>query len=582
MIQDQFHPLDEIGVWGCAAHGLVRFEPTQGLRLFIDDVPWPFSGNLLGSLKPLQIVRKPGIEPVPLTPEVISAERAKGRAWQNYSLLLSDYFLFGQPIGGWIYFASDGRRWVIRPGSLVNARAGQPYSLTLNCRPFGYLDEAATAPAVVLPISLADIGQEGTGFRFVMLETINSTGSRAILRLFPVGGGLPTGFMEIAVSDVGGVPVASLQLLHSQAAVRGEWETTHPGITTPLSLLEYRAMYPRSELTGAVYPLGPDLPMFPLGGGTVTLTVAGVDDVSSSRTSGFNAGGTYARGDINITSGRTGRLMALEFDDADTLCEFTYDTRYQYALALPAWTTSHAGALTTSGTSTSSNWVGVNSAAWTEVTGVLATAQRTISESISSTLTIRRNGVEVTSLENVKSYTAAHHATLPSPGGSSWAWSRVGGSNDITGVGRRLDDGGITLPFLIQVVGADTPVTATANKGGPWPQTWVTAPASSFNGGGPAYASEVPVGTAQRDADQIDLQFAPVSYFAGSLASGGVRIEERETQAGAVLARELALLFPHAQLLARGVLPEGSPAAYHPVTHELVTDEVGGIPVTFI
>lgn len=584
MIQDQFHPLDEIGAWGCTAHGLVRFDLTAGQRLFIDDVPWPLPGLISASPRVLQVVRQPGIAPVPLSAEVLAAEREKGRVWQNYALLLSDFFMFGHPLGGWIYFASDGKRWLIRPGSLPNARAGQPYSLTLQCRPFGYLDEASTEPPVSLPISLADIGQEGTGSRFVSFETISSDGGRAILRLFPVGGGLPTGFLEVRVSDVGGVPVASLLLLKSQAAVRGQWATSHPGISTPVSLLEYRAMYPRSVLVGAVYPLGPALPMFPIGGGNVTLAVTDVVDVDSSLTAGFNAGGTYARANLDITSGRAGRLLALQFDDEDQLCEFTYDTQYEYTLRLPAWSTTHAGQLTTSGASSESQWVGVNQHPWAEAVPVQATAQRSVSERIASTLIIRRNGDQLMSLQNEKSYSAQHTATLPPPGGTSWCWSRVevGTGGNITGVGRRGADGGITLPFLIQIGGADTPVNATAVKGGPWPVTTSTGPAVSVNGGSPAYASEMPVGSTQRDADRIDMALGSIGYLTAQGPGFGVQFFETEPAGTGLIRRELALLFPHAAVLARGELPAVTGAAYHPVTHELVTDGIGGIPETFI
>lgn len=582
MIQDQFHPVDEIGVFGCTAHGLVRFDPLLGRRLFIDDVPWPLPGNVSSVPRPLQIVRQPGIEPVPLTEEVLETERAKGRAWQNYALLLTDFYMFGKALGGWIYFASDGKRWLIRPGSTPNARAGLPYSLTLNCRPFGYLDEVAVDDPVLLPITLTDIGQEGTGFRFVSFETINSNGSSAIMRLFPVGGGLPTGFMEVVVGDTGGILNASLLLLKSQADVRGDWATTHPGISSPTELLEYRAMYPQSALTGAEYPFGPDLPMFPIGGGSVTLSVVDVDDVDSARTSGINSAGTYSRGSVHITSGRTDRLLALRFDDADALCEFTYDTLYEYDLNLPAWTTTSSGTLTTTGESSEADWVSINDHPWTESVSVAANAQRSISESITRTLIIRRNGVELSSIESVKSYSADHEAELSAPSGTSWCWSRVGGSNDITGVGRMSASGDVSLPYLINAVASDTPVTALASKGGPWPETWVTTPTESPNGGSPVYGSEMPVGSTQRDADQIQLAFTPVTYSAGVGPGGGVQFFELETVAGTAVARELALLFPHAQLLARGELPAGTAAAYHPVTLELVTDETGGTPETFI
>lgn len=581
MIDSHEHPLDEITEFGYTAHGLVRFDSFFFHRRFVDGVPWPVPGLAPNSSQwPLQIVRKPGIEPVPLTTEQLADERAAGRVWQNYALLLSDWQLFGQTIGGWIYWAADGTPWVIQPGVMPTPQAGQPYSLTLSAQPFGFMDEAPAEP-VELPLTLADIGQAGSALRTVQFETISSDGSRAIMRLGPVGGGLPTGYLEITVSEVDGALSAVLTVLRTQVQVRGEWATTHPGISSAAELLVERATFPQASISGHA-DLGDGVPIFPIGGGVVTVSLAGLVEVDAARTSGFADYATYKQGTAEVVSGRTDRLISLQFDDADALCEFCYDTEYRYSASFPSPTGSATGQLSAYAVSEVAARVPVIGYPMDVDVPVTAEVSRTISERIDRTVRLTRNGTTVAQAASYKSYSRGHTLPLtPAIGGRPWCYSRVGGSNDIDGFGEVLEGGSFTQPYLISAGPESFATTATANLGGPWPRAWVVAPTSTTGRGLPQYAAEVPVGSNQPDADTLQLSFAPITYSAARQVAG-TALAEREVVGGVTEIREICLAYPHAQALARGVVAAGQGAAYHPLTRELVTDSDGGTPFTFI
>lgn len=584
MIDSHNHPLDEIEACGVTAHGLVRFDSVLGYRRFVDDVPWPMAGTLPSNAWPLQMVRMPGIPEVPLTPERLAEEREQGRVWQNYALLLSEWRLFGQNIGGWIYFASDGVRWVIRPGILPQPRAGQPYSVTLDCRPFGYLDEAPAEP-VELIAGIADIQQEGTAFRLIEFETINSTGSVALLRLFPVGGGLPTGYLRIDISDVDGELAAAMSVQLSEVAVRGEWSTTHPGISSAASLYQSRAMLPQANISGHD-TTAEGFPIFPIGGGTVNATLAGLVEVDAARTVGFASYATYRKGSGEVVSGRTGRVIGLAFDHADVLCQFAYDTQYRYTFSMPSPAGSASGALTATASSAPGALVGVIGYPMGVITPVAAEVSRTISERIERTVRLTRNGVAVMEALSAKHYSAVHVIPLaPVAPGVDWCFSALysaeEGVSDIRGFGTVGEGGGYTLPLLLNAAGVSVPTVATQELGGPWPREWVTTPSTTTGLAAPQYAGEVPVGTDQRDADTIGLNVSPVFYQAGR-AGNGMSISEREVIEGVTQIREMCVAWPHATAEARGILSASSGAAYHPLTHDLVTDNIGGTPVSFI
>lgn len=581
MIADQFHPLDDLALFGHTVHGLVRTNVST-TSLVVDGVEFPLSAHystgLAGDPGVLQVVKHPDAGPLDLPEEVLAAERALGRVWQNYALLQRNGMIFGGSIGGWVHIDGLGRRWAIRPGPLVAAAPDAPYALTLECVPFGYLD-GAPMEAVSLPVSCSDLEQLTAGSRVVAFETINSTGSRCILRLTQSGLTLPSGFLEITLSDSGGTLSAVMSVLKSQADVRGTWTTSHPGIASPAELYVTRAICPTATLTGHVIDGG--VPHFPVGGGTVNLSITGFEVREDVLSPWIGLYARYQEGEVTVSSGRTGRVLALAFDEADVLVETTYDTTYEYTGSMPAWTGTAVGEMSNSGDGDF-----INHTPWTIITAPALNVSRTLGESITQTLTLRRNGIEAVGLTNTKSYSVAHAAGL-SPGepGDLWWWASVGleGGEVVQGVALAPYVPGsdvVAIPTLMAPGLSEVTTALLSEKGGPWPES-TSAPLDTTGRGDPELAGEVPVGTTERDADTLQMGFGPVSYLVGGHYAG-VRLRESGPVSGATLVREIALLYPHAELLARGVVNDLLSMAYHPVEHIIETSTDPALDILFV
>jgi hypothetical protein len=574
MIDSSLHPLDEVVLFGHTVHGLIKGN-VSGNVLVVDGEEFPVPADYLlglaGDPGVVQVVRHPEAGPVPLAEDVLAAERAEGRVWQNYAMVQRNGMLFGRGIGGWIHIDSLGRRWVIRPGSMPAAVPGAPYTLTLDCRPFGYFDEAPME-AVSLPVTCPDVQLLTPGPRFVTIETANSVGSRCILKL-STSSELPSGFLEISMSDDEGELAATLTVLRSHEAVRGTWNSSHPEGTVIGDLFPTYALCPTISLAGAVESEG--VPYFPEGGGTVTLTVTGVEEVESFRTTGFAAYATYRKGVVEASCGRVGRIVAMSFDEADVLIETTYDTAYSYSGSMPGWSGSAVGSMSNYGEGEF-----INATAWDVAVTPAVSASRVISESVSQTLTVRRAGSAAVLITNTKSYSAPHNMGLDPLASGDWGWAYIGGFNDIAGVGARGT--GVTFPKLANPTASVVATTATAEKGGPWPAEWTTAPTSTTGVGNPEYTSDLPLNDPERDADNLEMAFGPVDYLLNRSAGGGTAVWESEPGVGVALVREIALLFPHAELLARGEEGAGLNVAYHPVDHVIEVSPEPTIDVIFV
>lgn len=558
MITDQFHPLDELGLFGHTIHGLVTGSINQAF-VEVDGVNHPLPNGYRVGGGTRQIVRHPAAGPVELDPETLAAERAQGRVWQNYALIKAEPLgdiIFGQRVEGWIFIDSIGQRWLARVLSLPDAVPGSPYSFTLRLTPFGYLDGAPMEP-VELTLTCPDIQQAPGSARSVGMITANSTGSRAILQLVPAspGNALPSGFLEITLSDDDGVPSGVLSVLLSQEEARGEWDTTHPTTTSPTSLFTYHNLLVAAELAGAVYPEGPDIPYFPDGGGTATVTVTGLVEVPVG--SGLDI---YAKGDVSISCGRTGRVLTMAFDDTDTLVPLTFDTRYDYTASVPGWEGDASGVITSSGDD-----VHINEYPWTVVDAPAVEVSRTLSEAVESTIIVRRGGVEAFQVTNRRSYSATVTAELE-PYAGSWAWAAGY-------IGRWLGAGMFAFAERVDTSAASSPADATAEKGGPWPETTATTPDTVFGNGAVSYLSGFPLGATERDADVLDFAFTVAYRFEHGVER--VRFDELAGSGSGTVAREIGLVFPHAELLARG-LDRSRGVAYDPISHAVtVADEVG-------
>lgn len=566
MIELGQHPADEVTLFGHTVHGLVKGTVSDKVCV-IDGVEHPLPRDYpLQGPETLQIVRHPAAGPVPLAPEVLAAERAEGRVWQNYALIKGDsFYLYGQALGGYIHIDSLGRRWAVVINSLPDATPGAPYSLTLDCRPFGYLDGAPEDMAPVeLHVTCADIQQITIGQRFVRWGMADSTGSRIILMLAPKtpSDALPSGFLQIQISDTAGELAATLSVLRSQEAVRGEWSNTHEAVDDPYTLLDNRHYLPGGPLTGADYPAGPETPYFPAGGGTITLTV----DTVYSIPTWINVDNALV-GSIEASCERTGRILALAFDEADVLVEYTVDTTIDYTANLPEYTGTAAGTLTAYGdgvpAQTKSSWSG----------SVAGSISRTVSESLTKRITLRRNGAAVYTIVDEASYSATLTSALPS---ADW-WRPA-----LNGVWLSVDD---HITYATSSNGSRFPLWRNESKpasyshGGNWPESW-TAPVAVWESGNLAL-NQFPWGFdgSESGSDVIGLAFSPYAYRVWADLESATLCERRGTAPSAHWNGVRA--YAHASVTLAAMYYSGGTGqriAYHPVEHTTYIDTDNSSP----
>jgi len=567
MIELGQHPADEVTLFGHTAHGLVK-GTISNLRCVVDGVEYPLPSDYhLPGPATLQIVQHPAAGPVALSPEVLAAERAEGRVWQNYALIKGDsFYLYGQALGGYIHIDSLGRRWaVVISGWTYTATPGTPCSLTLDCRPFGYLDGAPEGmEPVELTATCADIQQIGSGERWVYPGMADSTGSKIILMLVPKtpSGALPSGFLQIQISDTDGELAATLSVLRSQEAVRGEWSNTHEAVADPYTLLDDRHYLPGGPLTGADYPAGPVTPYFPAGGGTITLAVGTVYSVP-----GDGGANNTLVGSIEASCGRTGRVLALAFDEADVLVEYTVDTTIDYTASLPEYTGTVAGTLTAYGDGIPAQAAG----SWSG--SVAGSISRTVSESLTKRLTLRRNGSAVYTIVDEASYSATLTSALPS---AAW-WRPV-----LNGLWHSVDD---HITYATSSNGSRFPLWRTESKpasyshGGNWPESW-TAPVAVLESGSLAL-NQFPWGDdgSAFGTDKIDLAFSPYAYRAWVDMESATLCERRGTAPSA--GWDGVRAYAHATVTLEDMYYSsgtGKRIAYHPVEHTTYIDTDNSSP----
>ncbi|AVO56163.1 hypothetical protein [Ectopseudomonas mendocina] len=572
--------LDETKAIGNTQHGLIR-ESLSGFLREVDGVPWPLTGELpTPGCWPIQLIRKPGIADVPLSAAYHEAERLQGRVWQNYALLQSDWLLFGRRVDGWIYWASNGERWLVQPGITIttSANVGEPFALTLECQPFGHFEPIETAP-VSLPVGVPDNGQTGSpAGRGVTVTSITSTGDRALLRLSS-GGALPTGYLQIEITDTDGVLAATMTVLRTQEQALGDWEQDYPA-SPWWEMRTYIAI-------GDMSPPA-SVEKFPPGGGTYTLTVTGLLEVDGSVAS--TEPERLPVGSALYTAARTGRLVALMFDDADALVEYTATTRYSLDCQYPSAAGDVSGSIT--GTAT-------YDADFADVmfTGSFSSeVGRTVSETLNVQVDLLRDGVVIEQTE----------ATLAEQAEQRLAYSYSTSSPSYVGGGPRLMPGGQWrwLSGALAPSGStgvdpvsgtiSGPITGSYSTPAPYAEAFSSrsivetlGPSSRINNVG-----KLPTAPGDQNNLSTTITFSNVDAGGGGshvglhyleTTQGGVRLLRfHSTSAPNVVVRnELAIHYPHASAAGRGPVGLNARQAYHPLTHELVTDSTGGEPVTF-
>lgn len=557
MIETQFHPLDEIKLFGHTVHGLIR--GTVSLKTYeVDGVlhPLPAGYDLGfgGTPGVLQIVRHPGAPAVELEPEVNAVEREAGRVWQNFALLQRSGSIFGQTPGGWIYIDADGARWLIRPVSLPLATVGSGLAIDFTIRPFGYLDEPAVEPREV-EAGLAGIGQSITSpssQRFLSLHTVNSSGSHAVLMMSMPTLGVPMGFLSVSVSGAGDEIALELSVLRTEAETLGEWSNTLTSNSAPTTSWRLAAE-PVPLITGDYE--------FPPSGATITFTPTGV----VARPGGELGGAEATVMTAHHEAGRTGRLMALIYDNADELVPLTYDTEYVLDTDYPDFDVEVSGSVSVTGTGGGTQtkpWVGT----------MTLDMSRSVSTSASAYVSIRRAGELVVRAGATQSQSGNQSLNMSYTNQQMGYSSLLGWTYAPFGTWSHMDSGA-------DFVSDDA-----------WPVS-VNSPAGTDVGGALILVGSVyPRTDQQRDALGIDAKVQlldelyrtvqltwPVDWMAEA-----ERLQRRHTVASSVTVAECGLVFPHAELLWRGESPPG--AVYDPVGQVIATDTntSDGLAVAFV
>lgn len=241
------HPLGRIGIVGTPYHGLVQGGsltlPNSAVKTYPQPVTtWP---DLAGST---HLLRRAGMPAVSRTLEQQAQDTAKGYQWRNVAMLSGGaQQLYGRNVDGWIYIDPDGVRWLLRfttPLLSTTVAFGASLSLQVNVSRFGEFGGAEVSFNTTL--TLTDWGQSGytappnfpdagapttvtsAGF---FLEAVTPSGSKAAIcvhypRTTSADPSDPTvdvavrhalGWVQIAVTSVGGLPSLSMTVLKTRA-----------------------------------------------------------------------------------------------------------------------------------------------------------------------------------------------------------------------------------------------------------------------------------------------------------------------------------------------------------------------------
>lgn len=179
--------------------------------------------------------RMPGLSAVQRTADELAADQAAGRQWLHQAIVAGgrDAHLHGTRIGGWIYGAPDGSRWLAQFAGLLSWTSSGGLSLAGHLVRFGVLGGAAQRTYIERSLSNAMLGQSEwiDESRYAQVEDISPDGGRAIIALYradTVGGlvqELPIGFALLEITGSPGVDlVVALSVLRTadqtvQAAV---------------------------------------------------------------------------------------------------------------------------------------------------------------------------------------------------------------------------------------------------------------------------------------------------------------------------------------------------------------------------
>lgn len=223
-------PTDEVVIMGWPWHGQVRsaINPSQGEVVLpngttrehpVPERPWN-----------TYRVRVPGTPMVTRTPEQLAADAAAGRSWWSQAILCGSSFqLYGRDLGGWLYCAPDGTRWIINLDAGTARRMGEVGgSAVLNTISVSWpADNGQGSPAIDWGTGDPDVYV----WRHPVPCDISPDGRRAVLMLYAndpsplIMAGerpIPLGFLLVEISGSAGEPfTATVTVLHTRSETLG-------------------------------------------------------------------------------------------------------------------------------------------------------------------------------------------------------------------------------------------------------------------------------------------------------------------------------------------------------------------------
>lgn len=329
--------LDEVERFGFTEHGLMIGSSLSFDYRLVDGIAWPalnppgasFDWEIAEVASDTHLLKMPGQPAVDMTPELLAAERAAGRLWQNYALLSSQYLkLHGHNLSGWVCIGADGQPWLIRPSEWLNApiffRFDQPFSLTLQATPYGKIGVEPVTPVefelslpvggLGLPADWATIdpvaGSSNAGLLTTRIDSISSTGRQVLVSIRPAGAGgpdfltAPAAIWKISLTGSGPAFVATLEVERTFDQAIGTVVQESSGFLPPTN--------PEPIMVCAHEPTGSEYTESGRTYQNATLTFSAV--------SSWNGTDPYIR-----RLGIAGRLLAMIYDEADNVVEFTCD-----------------------------------------------------------------------------------------------------------------------------------------------------------------------------------------------------------------------------------------------------------------
>lgn len=276
-------------------------------------------------------VKVPGVAPVLRSPEESEADAAAGREWRDEAIM-GGFNLYGKELGGWIYSAPDGTKWVI---SINHSQAGA--TMPVQARRFGVLGGKAESRSLQLTWPTDDLinGQPFSQPPYSVMPIrwrapvdISPDGSRAIFMMYAYDSSAtvpfdqvalfqslkPIGFQLVTVTGGGdGLEMAATTLRTFEQTMGAAF--LENSLTAEQMINSSRVGHTETRRADINRPY-PDPP-------------------GTAYQIGVDPGGRYEYANGSLSRGVTGRILALWFDPSGEIIECTVRTAEHYVINMP-------------------------------------------------------------------------------------------------------------------------------------------------------------------------------------------------------------------------------------------------------